>query len=116
MTAPPKDSPTTLVDGWKDRVLIDEEAANLARRFPDVAVWFGAATRRWWALVRSTGRWCLVEAGGPHDLSHLIATAKAVPSLPGNVRPVTVRAVPASPRRPASPESRRRSPGRHARV
>jgi hypothetical protein len=111
VTAPPEDG--TTFDGWKYRVLIDEEWADLARRFPDVAVWFGAATRRWWALVRSTGRWRLVEAGGPHDLSHLIASARAAPARPVNVPPA--RAVPASAHRPASsPEPRRR--GRHARA
>jgi hypothetical protein len=104
MTAPPTDGPTV----QSDRVHIDEETANLARRFPGVAVWFGAATRRWWALVRSTGRWCLVEAGGPRDLSRLIDSARAIPSRPRNAAPV--RAL------PASPQPRRRSPGRHSRA
>lgn len=115
MTASPAHGPDTPVDG-DDLVLIDAEAAVLARRFPGVALWFGMATRRWWALVGSAGRWCLVEAGGPHALSQLIASAKAVSSRPGSARPAVapVRTMPASPHRAAA--SRRRSPGRHARV
>lgn len=103
---------------------IEDSAATLARRFPGVAVWFGPATRRWWALVRSTGRWCLVEAGGPRALSQMIDSAMAVPSPPENKAsepgvPATdgrPAKAPASARRPASPVSHRRSPGRHARV
>lgn len=71
---------TPSAEARKDRVLVDAETAILARRFPDVAVWFGAATRRWWALVGSAGRWRLVEAGGPHDLSQLIVSARAASS------------------------------------
>lgn len=44
----------------------------LRRRFPFAVVWFGPFTRRWWAMVRRSGRWSLIEAPGPEELTWAI--------------------------------------------
>jgi hypothetical protein len=102
MNAPP----TTLVDAWDYRELVEAEAADLRRRFPEIMVWFGDATRHWWAVVESPpDSWHLIEANGPYDLCRLIDSARA--ALPDSSRAV----VEISGRPP-----RRGSPGgRHAR-
>ena len=47
------------------RAWADEE---FGAEFPGVPVWFGLATRRWWALVPAAGGWRLVEADRPDGL------------------------------------------------
>ncbi len=47
--------------------------AELHTRFPDCLVWFGSATGRWWALVRSRS---LVEGAHPHELADAIDKAR----------------------------------------
>lgn len=74
--------PPTLVDAWDNRAMIEAEAADLRRRFPGVVVWFGLATRRWWAMFSSAGRWHLVEANGPYDLRRLIGIARRADERP----------------------------------
>lgn len=106
-------APGTLVDAWDYRALAEAEANAVRRRFPGVEVWFGGATRRWWAVVDSVaGRSELVEAGSPYDLCQLIAAAVAEwtrGAVEISARPVASR--PDPPRR-----SRGRSRGgRHAR-
>jgi hypothetical protein len=99
-------APPTLVDGWHGRALIEAEAAELSRRFPGVVVWFGFATRHWWAMVATAGRWRLVEANGSHDLSRLIDSVRARPN-------VSAPPLVSSSERPRG--YRRRPRGRHVR-
>jgi hypothetical protein len=69
---------TTLVDAWDYRFLVEAEAADLRRLFPGIVVWFGGATRHWWALVESPpDGWRLVEADRPYDLRRLIDSIRA---------------------------------------
>lgn len=65
---------TTLIDGLTPPVGSDvaSTASLLRRRFPSAVVWFGAFTRRWWAMVRAGGGWRLVEAAGPEELTRTI--------------------------------------------
>jgi hypothetical protein len=73
-------APPTLVN---DRTLFEAQAADLSRRFPGVVVWFGFATRHWWAMVATAAdRWCLVEANDPYDLARSIEAARPVVSNP----------------------------------
>ncbi|MCO5993010.1 hypothetical protein [Actinoallomurus rhizosphaericola] len=67
--------------------------AVLTRRFPGVVIWFGAATRSWWAMVWISGRWRLVEAMDPEELTKAILSAATWP-YPAAVwtRPVVVTA------------------------
>jgi len=67
----------------------------LARRFPNTVVWFGESTRQWWALVWC-GRWHLVEAVAPEQLTraiintacwHGISPELTLPPFPGHVVP-----------------------------
>jgi serine/threonine-protein kinase RsbW len=45
----------------------------LQERFPQVPVWFGLATRRWWALVAIDGEGGLVAAASPGELAAVLA-------------------------------------------
>ncbi|GAA0333007.1 hypothetical protein NE235_13325 [Actinoallomurus spadix] len=71
MTAP------TLVDGLTPPVgtEVASAASMLGRRFPSAVMWFGAFTRRWWALVWAGGRWQLIDAAGPEELTGAIINA-----------------------------------------
>jgi hypothetical protein len=104
-------APCTLVDAWDYRVLVEADASDVRRRFPGVAVWFGGATGRWWAVIESVpGHSQLVEAGNPYDLCRLIDSARAALSHRGAVE-ISARPVASPPDRPRG--SRRR--GRHSR-
>lgn len=82
-------APPTLVDAWDPRVLAE---ADLRHRCPDALVWFGHATRRWWAAVESApGRWHLVEADRPEDLRRLIDATRATLSRSAPVPPQGAR-------------------------
>lgn len=67
----------TLVDGLTPPISGDvlATASTLGRRFPFAVIWFGAFTRRWWAMVRTGGRWRLVDAQGPEELTRAIIYA-----------------------------------------
>lgn len=97
----------------------DVDAAGLAHRFPGSQVWFGAFTRRWWALAKDAhGVWRLLEAASPYGLSHLLESARPtaaksardLPEFTDSARPVIPRI--ASQDRPRG--SRKRH-GRHER-
>jgi hypothetical protein len=68
MTAP------TLIDGLAPRVEPEVAATTsvLARRFPGAVVWYGAYTRRWWAMVRVADRMQLFEGAGPDEITGAI--------------------------------------------
>ncbi|GAA2432102.1 hypothetical protein GCM10010191_52540 [Actinomadura vinacea] len=96
---------------------VSRVVTELRRRFPGARVWWGEATREWWAMLRDrSGRDLLVEADSPAELSHRVAAVLTVPRFarvhqPGAVsRPAP--GVPA-PRRPAMPTEPRASRGRH---
>jgi anti-sigma regulatory factor (Ser/Thr protein kinase) len=53
----------------------------LQGQFPQVPVWFGLATRRWWALVVIGGEHRLVTTGSPGELAEvLIAVCRVIPA------------------------------------
>ncbi|GAA0363812.1 hypothetical protein NE235_16535 [Actinoallomurus spadix] len=65
MTARP-----TRVDPWPRGALSEVQlTVMLRRRFPDTVLWFGPYTRHWWAMLPVRGRWCLVEAADPDELT-----------------------------------------------
>ena len=78
-------TPRPLIDALDHRVLDEAEAADFRRQFPGVLLWFGAATRHWWAMVRLGGRWRLIEAARPYALRSALARLVSLeaPSAPG---------------------------------
>jgi hypothetical protein len=54
-------------------------AATIEREFPGVVVWYGQATRAWWAMVRVHGGARLVEALSPQELREAIVNARGWP-------------------------------------
>jgi serine/threonine-protein kinase RsbW len=60
------------------------EAAHLRAlqtQFPQVPVWFGLATRRWWALVAIGGEHRLVATGSPGELAEVLtAVCRVIPA------------------------------------
>ncbi|MBA9003078.1 hypothetical protein [Thermomonospora cellulosilytica] len=66
----------------------------LARRefgneFPSITIWFGLATRKWWALVPAPGGWWVLDSPHPEDLRMQIRGAMRswsifAPSTPGD--------------------------------
>lgn len=56
--------------------------AILTCRFPGVALWFGEATGSWWALVRVSRGWRLVEAADVEELTRAIIQAETWPRPP----------------------------------
>lgn len=71
-----------------DRTLTDAEAialtaAVLSRRFPGATVWYGRRTRRWWAVIRASGRWLLIEAAGPDELTRALIERLRAPACGG---------------------------------
>ena len=69
----------TLVDGLTPPVASEtaSTALMLGRRFPGAVVWFGACTRRWWAMVRVGNRLRLIEATGPDELTRAIIKSRS---------------------------------------
>ena len=67
----------TVVDGISETD-VQVAVAVLARRFPNTVVWFGESTRQWWALVWC-GRWNLVEAVAPKELTRAIINTASRP-------------------------------------
>ncbi|GAB3960905.1 hypothetical protein GCM10029978_011650 [Actinoallomurus acanthiterrae] len=59
--------------------------AILTYRFPGVSLWFGETTGSWWALVRVSRGWRLVEAADVEELTRAIIQAESWP------RPSAVR-------------------------
>lgn len=54
---------------------------ELQGQFPQVPVWFGLATRRWWALVVIDGEGGLVAAASPSELAAVLnAVYRAIPA------------------------------------
>lgn len=51
----------------------------LRRRFPGLACWYGLRTRSWWAMVRVSQGWRLVEAMDADELTRAILTAATWP-------------------------------------
>lgn len=69
---------TTVALPDSDRDLQPEQARALqllAHRFPKIPIWFGHATRNWWAMVG--GR--LIEATTPEELGRLLDYAQPQP-------------------------------------
>jgi hypothetical protein len=60
--------------------------AILTHRFPGVPLWFGKATRSWWALVRVSQGWRLVEAADVEELTRAIIKADTWPCPPAHPR------------------------------
>jgi hypothetical protein len=60
--------------------------AILTHRFPGVPLWFGEATRCWWALVRVSWGWRLVEAADVEELTRAIIQADTWPRPPAHLR------------------------------
>jgi len=62
----------------------DAQAAHLRalqRQFPQVPVWFGLATRRWWALVATGGEHGLVATASPGELAEVLtAVCRVIPA------------------------------------
>lgn len=56
-----------------------DPAAVLARRFPGTVCWFGPPTGSWWAVVRVSCGWRLVEAVAPEELTRAIIEARTWP-------------------------------------
>jgi hypothetical protein len=57
---------------WAPPLPCDEETGALGllmARFPDVPIWFGNATRHWWALEDDR----LIEAVTPEELERVLA-------------------------------------------
>jgi anti-sigma regulatory factor (Ser/Thr protein kinase) len=53
----------------------------LQGQFPQVPVWFGLATRRWWALVVIGGEHRLVATGSPGELAEVLtAVCRVIPA------------------------------------
>jgi anti-sigma regulatory factor (Ser/Thr protein kinase) len=53
----------------------------LQSQFPQVPVWFGLATRRWWALVAIGGEHRLVATGSPGELAEVLtAVCRVIPA------------------------------------
>ncbi|HEX6472953.1 MAG TPA: hypothetical protein VF069_27940 [Streptosporangiaceae bacterium] len=50
-------------------------ALAIERQFPGTKVWYGRATRRWWALLLIGGRGRLVEGASAEHLAHQIGSA-----------------------------------------
>jgi hypothetical protein len=53
--------------------------AILRHRFPGVPLWFGEATGSWWALLRVSWGWRLVEAADVEELTQAIIQAESWP-------------------------------------
>ncbi|POM24464.1 hypothetical protein BTM25_30930 [Actinomadura rubteroloni] len=51
---------------------------GLQDQFPGVRVWYGKATRSWWALVPLGGGSRLLEAAAPQTLRDAILNARAL--------------------------------------
>ncbi|GAA4619984.1 hypothetical protein GCM10023196_002200 [Actinoallomurus vinaceus] len=60
--------------------------AILTHRFPGVPLWFGEATRSWWALARVSWGWRLVEAADVEELTRAIIQADTWPRPPVHPR------------------------------
>jgi hypothetical protein len=77
MTAP------TLIDGLTPPVAPDVAsiASMLARRFPGAVVWFGAYTRRWWAMACLGGQLRFFEAASPDELTRAIINGHSLATL-----------------------------------
>ncbi|MCO5992220.1 hypothetical protein [Actinoallomurus rhizosphaericola] len=72
MTARP-----TLLGFWPHGALSEMQlTVILRRRLPDTVLWFGPHTRHWWAMLPARGRWCLVEAADPDELTGAIVRAR----------------------------------------
>jgi hypothetical protein len=100
--------------GWDETAIREDEAA-LARRFAGVPVWFGRATREWWALVGPTE---LVTAPTAQELAvllgQLLKTRRALRhDSRANVHPdeVARRGLPGAAHRPAPRPSSGPRPG-----
>ena len=62
----------------------DRQVAHLRAlqgQFPQVPVWFGLATRRWWALVATGGEHGLVATASPGELAEVLtAVCRVIPA------------------------------------
>lgn len=54
----------------------------LRRRFPGLVFWYGSCTRSWWAIVRVSQGWRLVEAMDGYELTQAVLTAATWPYPP----------------------------------
>jgi hypothetical protein len=54
----------------------------LRRRFPGLVFWYGLRTRSWWAMVRISRGWRLVEAMDADELTQAVLTAATWPYPP----------------------------------
>lgn len=62
-------TPVTSVAPWDRHVSAEEEAAHIRAQFPGIVLWFGSATRHWWAMIRLGGGWRLIEVDRPRDMA-----------------------------------------------
>lgn len=67
----------------------------LQGQFPQVPVWFGLATRRWWALVVTGCEHRLVATGSPGELAEILTAVCRV--IPARGQPGTARQPAAAP-------------------
>ncbi|MEV5748978.1 hypothetical protein AB0L00_14270 [Actinoallomurus sp. NPDC052308] len=54
----------------------------LRRRFPGLVFWYGLRTRSWWAMVRVSQGWRLVEAVDADELTQAVLMAATWPYPP----------------------------------
>jgi anti-sigma regulatory factor (Ser/Thr protein kinase) len=67
----------------------------LQGQFPQVPVWFGLATRRWWALVVTGGEHRLIATGSPGELAEVLTAVCRV--IPAGAQAGTARQLAAAP-------------------
>jgi hypothetical protein len=77
MTAQPRREPTQ----GTAKLDVDRVLVELHRRFPEVPLWHGDSTGRWFAMLRRDGDDLLIEAATPAELGQLLDEAgmRAVP-------------------------------------